>query len=213
MALILIVEHDESQARFLTHALQQAGHTPMLAPNGFAALLGVRAQPDLILLDMGLPNIPADELFRRLKRQPDTAGIPVMAVTEPIEAGGSLPRTGAVEAAAILRKPVSAAALREAVNKVLCRRTVWDTVVHDRAARQRAAILYRLICNGSDSLVFQICHRLEVDRARVPEASPGEPLTWPEIVRWAKREALLHEGEAQTLLQDPAASQLLMKTA
>ncbi len=82
-------------------------------------------------------------------------------------------------------------------------RPAWESAMYAREARQRAALIYRLICNGSDSLVFQVCRRLEADRARLPGAEPGEPLGWPEIVGRAKREGLLQEREAQVLLRDP----------
>ncbi len=77
---------------------------------------------------------------------------------------------------------------------------VWDVARDNAEARRRASLLYRLICEGSDSLVYQICCRLEVDRGRKSGCEQGEPLAWPNIVGRARQEGLLDEGEAQTLL-------------
>ena len=122
MARILIVDDDESLASVMAHYFRKAGHTPLPAPTGHAALLAARAHPDVIFLDLGLPDILGDEVLRRLKRDPYTAQIPVVVVSGEPDAAGRVPRDGATGAVAILQKPVGGAELCAVVDFVLAGR-------------------------------------------------------------------------------------------
>jgi len=128
MARILIVDDDPSVAAVLAYWFRTAGHTPLPAPTGHAALLAARAHPDLILLDLGLPDISGDEVLRRLKRDPDTVSIPVVVVSGEPDAADRVPRGGGTGAVAILQKPVGGADLCGVVERVLAGRTAdtWD---------------------------------------------------------------------------------------
>jgi DNA-binding response OmpR family regulator len=119
MARILIVDDDASLASVMAHYFRKAGHTPLPAPNGHAALLAARAHPDVILLDLGLPDISGDEVLRRLKRDPHTAQIPIVVVSGEPDAADRVPRGGAAGAVAILQKPVGGADLCAMVDLVL----------------------------------------------------------------------------------------------
>jgi DNA-binding response OmpR family regulator len=119
MARILIVDDDASLAAVLLQYFRKAGHTPLPAPTGHAALLAARAHPDIILLDLGLPDISGDEVLRRLKRDPDTAQIPVVVVSGEPDAAARVPRDGATGAVAILQKPVLGSELCAVVDLVL----------------------------------------------------------------------------------------------
>ncbi len=119
MARILIVDDDASLASVMAHYFRKVGHTPLLAPNGHAALLAARAHPDIILLDLGLPDIPGDEVLRRLKRDPYTAQIPVVVVSGEPDAADRVPRDGATGAVAVLQKPVLGSELCAVVDLVL----------------------------------------------------------------------------------------------
>ncbi|MEK7204982.1 MAG: response regulator, partial [candidate division NC10 bacterium] len=90
MATILIVEDDGLVARHMARILRGAGHTPILASDGRSALLEASDRPDLVLLDLGLPDVPGEELLRHLKKRPETAGIPVIVVTGKTEAAAQL---------------------------------------------------------------------------------------------------------------------------
>jgi len=81
MATVLVVDDEESMAWAVTYWLRTAGHTPIVAATGAAALQAAGAHPDLILLDLGLPDLPGAEVLRRLKAQPETARIPVVIVS------------------------------------------------------------------------------------------------------------------------------------
>ncbi len=72
MARILIVEDDEPVALAFMHYFRQAGHTPLPAPTGHGALHAARAYPDVIMLDLGLPDLPGEEVLDRPRLQPYT---------------------------------------------------------------------------------------------------------------------------------------------
>ena len=150
MARILIVDDDESLAAVLAHYIRRAGHTPLPAPTGHAALLAARAHPDVILLDLGLPDISGDEVLRRLKRDPYTAQIPVVVVSGEPDAAVRVPRGGATGAVAILQKPVHGAEICAVVDLVLEGRMSDTREPHGAArtgtmplGRQQGAIVYR----------------------------------------------------------------------
>ena len=82
MARILVVD-DEPDERFLLRRLfERAGHEVTEAANGAAALAIVReSPPDLVVTDMRMPVMDGVELIRRLRADPATAGIPILAST------------------------------------------------------------------------------------------------------------------------------------
>lgn len=62
--------------------LEQAGYQVVEAHNGFQALeRALDVRPDVIVTDLHIPGIDGYELTRRLKREPRTSAIPVLAVT------------------------------------------------------------------------------------------------------------------------------------
>jgi two-component system phosphate regulon response regulator PhoB len=82
MARILVVEDEVDLQHVLEYNLGQAGHEVLLAARGADGLRIAREQkPDLVLLDLMLPDMPGTEICRALKSSPDTRGIRVMMVT------------------------------------------------------------------------------------------------------------------------------------
>jgi len=82
MASILLVEDNELSADMLSRRLTRKGHQVTVAADGEAALERAR-EPGLqvILMDMSLPVMDGWEVTRRLKADPLTRGIPVVALT------------------------------------------------------------------------------------------------------------------------------------
>lgn len=81
-ARVLLVEDNEANADMLSRRLSRQGFEVLLAGDGLQALdLAGRERPDLILMDISLPKIDGWESTRRLKADPSTAGIPVVALT------------------------------------------------------------------------------------------------------------------------------------
>ena len=79
---ILIVDDAPDSLGLLQDIMRQQGYQTFVANSGKRALdIATRVQPDLILLDVILPDLDGLEICRRLKRQPDTAHIPVIFVS------------------------------------------------------------------------------------------------------------------------------------
>lgn len=79
---ILVVDDNLSNLEFLEAVLQVQGYEVFRATDGLAALEAVRRRrPDLVLLDIRIPGMEGRELARRLKADPATRHIPLVAVT------------------------------------------------------------------------------------------------------------------------------------
>lgn len=79
---ILIVEDDPVIQGILSMNLTDEGYQVLIAGEGLAGVrLATEAQPGLILMDMRLPDITGWEATQRLKAQPETRHIPVIALT------------------------------------------------------------------------------------------------------------------------------------
>ncbi len=79
---ILLVEDNENNADMLGRRLTRRGFRVVLANNGLQAVTrALEDGPDLILMDMSLPEIDGWEATRRIRLDPATAMIPVIALT------------------------------------------------------------------------------------------------------------------------------------
>ena len=82
MAKILLVEDNEYNREMLTKRLERAGFSMVTAVDGREGLqMASSEQPDLILMDLDLPEIDGWEATRRLKENEVTSSIPVIALT------------------------------------------------------------------------------------------------------------------------------------
>ena len=82
MAKILLVEDNEMNRDMLSRRLQRKGYEVVIAVDGGEGVAMAHSQaPDLILMDMSLPVLDGWEATRKLKAAPETAGIPVIALT------------------------------------------------------------------------------------------------------------------------------------
>jgi CheY-like chemotaxis protein len=82
MSAILLVEDNELNRDMLSRRLIRRGFEVLLAVDGAQALqIAAQSLPALILMDMSLPGVDGWEATRRLKSNPSTATIPVIAVT------------------------------------------------------------------------------------------------------------------------------------
>jgi two-component system cell cycle response regulator DivK len=79
---ILYVEDNDDNAYMLKNRLSRAGFTVIVATDGAQGVaMAASERPDLILMDITLPDINGEEVTRRLKADPTTKGIPVIALT------------------------------------------------------------------------------------------------------------------------------------
>jgi CheY-like chemotaxis protein len=87
MPKLLLVEDNEVYSELMQRRLQHSGYEVILATDGPGAIESARRdRPDLIVLDGSLPGFDGWEVSRRLKADPATAMIPIVALT-----GHSLP--------------------------------------------------------------------------------------------------------------------------
>lgn len=82
MPRILLVEDNEMNRDMLSRRLLRKGFDVVMAEDGAAGVAHATSHsPALILMDMSLPVIDGWEATRRLKADPATAGIPIIALT------------------------------------------------------------------------------------------------------------------------------------
>jgi putative two-component system response regulator len=125
-ALILVADDDPYVRDFLVEFLSREGYATILATNGREALEQVdRASPDLVLLDVDMPEMDGFEVCRRLKRVERTALIPVTMLTG---SQGSSQRTRGIEAGAddFLHKPIDGVTLRARIRTQLRLKRMTD---------------------------------------------------------------------------------------
>jgi len=83
-ATILVVDDDADMMRIAMHTLAAAGYRCRPARRALDALHQVRlARPDVIVTNLAMPDMSGVEFIGRIKRDPETAAIPVLAVTHP----------------------------------------------------------------------------------------------------------------------------------
>jgi two-component system alkaline phosphatase synthesis response regulator PhoP len=84
--LILVIDDEIDLAVTLQYRLEKAGYEVVLAHEGKAGLKVARARrPDLILLDLGLPDLSGFKVCRKLRRDERTARARILMVSARIE--------------------------------------------------------------------------------------------------------------------------------
>src|SRR6185437_6720103 len=80
--LVLVAEDDLTMARFIRKQLETEGYVPHMVETGKETLRLVAAlHPDVIVLDVGLPDANGMDICRQLKSDPHSADIPVLFLT------------------------------------------------------------------------------------------------------------------------------------
>ena len=81
-AKILLVEDNDANRYLATFLLESSGYTVVHAGNGAEAVIAAQNEaPDLILMDIQMPEVDGYEAARRIKAEPHLAHIPIVAVT------------------------------------------------------------------------------------------------------------------------------------
>jgi CheY-like chemotaxis protein len=105
MAHILVVEDARDNRTIAELILQSVGHTVDSVGDGVSAVkLAAKNRPDAILMDLSLPRLDGWEATRRLKANPATSDIPVIAFTAHT-LPSDLERALAAGCAAVIAKP------------------------------------------------------------------------------------------------------------
>jgi CheY-like chemotaxis protein len=131
---ILVVEDDDFQRRLLAQVLESENYRTRFAASGAEALNCLsRLRPDLILMDLHIPDVDGMEVMRHCKTTPQLAGIPVIMITGSAELETVL-KSREVGAADSIVKPFERSTLLAKVGRILngqvgigwrSERTVW----------------------------------------------------------------------------------------
>ena len=114
---ILIVEDDVDNRRIVAKTLTVEGYEVIEAIDGIEALAHAQTDhPDLILMDLALPNMDGWEATRRLKSDPRTRAIPVVALTA-VAMRGDEEQARAAGCDDYIAKPARPVTIREMVRK------------------------------------------------------------------------------------------------
>jgi two-component system, cell cycle response regulator DivK len=82
MATILLVEDNEANRDMLSRRLERRGYSVAIAIDGRDGIAAAqRCQPDLVIMDMNLPEIDGWQATRHLKSEAATRHIPIIALT------------------------------------------------------------------------------------------------------------------------------------
>jgi two-component system, cell cycle response regulator DivK len=116
---VLIVEDNELNMKLFHDLLEAHGFATLQTRNGVEALdLARKHRPDLILMDIQLPEVSGLEVTRRLKEDGDLRHIPVVAVTA-FAMKGDEERILAGGCQAYLSKPISVSRFIDTVRQFL----------------------------------------------------------------------------------------------
>ncbi|MFC1544771.1 HD-GYP domain-containing protein [Gemmatimonadota bacterium] len=118
-SLVLVVDDDRALRKGMTFLLEKEGYSTIEAENGMLALDLVAAeQPDLVLLDLMMPELDGMEVCKRLKRNEETRLIPVIMITA---VNNQSEKIKAIDSGAddFLNKPVNLAELRARTRSLL----------------------------------------------------------------------------------------------
>lgn len=82
MSLIVVIEDNPENSRMVAKLLRAASHKVVVAEDGETGLTTVFEQhPDLILIDLGLPDIDGQTVIALIKQQPELGSVPIIAFT------------------------------------------------------------------------------------------------------------------------------------
>jgi CheY-like chemotaxis protein len=107
---VLVVEDDRDLSYLYRSFLEEEGYEVMVANDGRRTLQLLRRHPDLVLLDLRLPDVDGQTLLRHMHADRAAREIPVVVVSATVPDDRSLPG-----AAAVVRKPFAFAELSRAI--------------------------------------------------------------------------------------------------
>lgn len=125
-ANILVVEDTETNRDLLCNLIFALGHTPVIAENGLTALAKIHKNPpDLILLDILMPEMDGYEVLRNIKEHSSFRHLPVIVISA-IDEMESIVRCIQMGADDYLTKPFNLTLLRARIDMCLYRKYLFD---------------------------------------------------------------------------------------
>jgi len=119
MKTILIVEDNEKNMKLARDILRAKGYATLEAVNGETGVrLALEHKPDLVLMDIQLPDINGIEAFGRIRGNADTSAVPVVAFTASVTAND---RSRITDAGfdGFLSKPINLKEFMDTVRRML----------------------------------------------------------------------------------------------
>lgn len=157
-ATILIVDDNPVNLQVLVRTLQGGGHRILAATSGRAALeIAARARPDLMLLDVMMPEMDGFDVCRAIKARPETRETVVIFLSALGEVSDKVSGLG-LGAADYITKPIQA-------EEVLAR-------VANHLTRQ---FLERELRRSRDRLDRELANAADMQRRLLPKAMPAHP--------------------------------------
>jgi two-component system cell cycle response regulator DivK len=118
---ILYIEDNPDNRLLVRRVLQAEGYTVIEANDGQSGMtVAAEAQPDLILMDINLPEIDGYEVTARLKQLPGISHVPIIAVTANVMKGDR-EKTLAAGCDGYIQKPIDIDLLPEQIERFLKR--------------------------------------------------------------------------------------------
>jgi len=154
--LVLVADDDPDIAELVKLHLEQAGYQTIVAGRGVQVLeVARREHPDLIVLDILLPDMDGRAVLETLKSEPNTADIPVLILSIMADDGGAFD----LGAAGYLTKPIDEQELLGAVRAAFARRgrilvveDDVDTIEMMRLALRRVGYTVDIAAEGYEAL-------------------------------------------------------------
>ena len=178
---VFIIEDDADIARLLTMELEEAGFEVSAYITGMQGLSAIREQePDLVILDLGLPDLDGAEIARRIRKTGDTP-IVILTAADEVRTKVDLLNAGADD---YLAKPFHMEELVARVNVQLRKRSFG--AVHE-VGDLRVDVLGRQAFLGDEELKlspreFELLVRLVSQPGRVFSREEIEESLWSEGV-------------------------------
>jgi PAS domain S-box-containing protein len=178
---ILNVDDEDAVRYAISRILRQAGFEVIEAANGAEALRLVKKNPDLVILDVNLPDIIGFEVCRRIKADPATSSIPVLHLSatyldsqsrvKGLEGGADGYLTHPVEPPVLISTVKALLRMRQAETEVLKAANRWNTTfdaindaiylmdIEGRILQCNKAMT-KLIGKSSDEIIGRACWEL-----------------------------------------------------
>ncbi len=166
MPRLLLVEDEQVNRDLFRRRLERKGYTVLTAEDGASALsLTSNEAPDLVLMDLGLPDVDGWEVTKRLKTDPVTAAIPIIVLSAHATSDAK-ERAFAAGCQDFETKPVNWDGLFRKIEE-------WLAKAQDGTTRAAAEATAQTLEQASSTGVMSA---LQAIRALPPDTSPAETL-------------------------------------
>jgi EAL domain-containing protein (putative c-di-GMP-specific phosphodiesterase class I)/DNA-binding response OmpR family regulator len=211
---VLVVDDDDAVRQLTALALRRAGFAVQEAPNGAAALDLVESEEiGLVVLDMALPGMTGTEVVETLRRQPETATLPVLLITGSGDEHSVLDGLAA-GADDFLLKPVRLEELVARVRAHLRSTNLWSARIADQLrARQNVISALGALRPSDDAVetatrvVAELATRIDADVLAVLQLDQHDRLI--ELATFNRIDGVMRGGST---LPSDAARDLVSRT-